>query len=257
MLTECGILGLQELLANLKEDFMPDHDEIYRKRAEKYELLISKEDHQGNLMKVICEICSPDGLDVVDLGAGTGRLSCLLAPFAKSITAIDQSDEMLKVTRNKLNALGMMNWEAITGDIRETALPDHSIDLAVAGWSICYVGKTNAVNWQESIQTVMGELERVLRSNGTIILFETLGTGNEEPYVPENLIRYYDLLRNTYGFEQKVIRTDYRFNSVEQAAELSGFFFGEALANRVRESSSSTLPECTAVFWRYSEEYCK
>jgi hypothetical protein len=52
------------------------------------------------------------------------------------------------------------------------------------------------------------------------------------------------------GFENKWIRTDYKFESVEEAAELAGFFFGDGLANQILESGSVLLPECTGVWWR-------
>ena len=37
------------------------------------------------------------------------------------------------------------------------------------------------------------------------------------------------------GFQNKWIRTDYQFESLEEAIELAGFFFGEELADQVRE----------------------
>ncbi len=64
---------------------------IYQNDADRYEALISREDHQGNIMKVLKEIVNPDDLDILDLGAGTGRLTLMLAPRAKSIRAFDAS----------------------------------------------------------------------------------------------------------------------------------------------------------------------
>ena len=72
---------------------------IYESDAERYEVLISREDHQGNIPGVLDEIISVEGLDVVDLGAGTGRLTVMLAPQARSIISLDISDHMLDVTR--------------------------------------------------------------------------------------------------------------------------------------------------------------
>ncbi len=37
-------------------------------------------------------------------------------------------------------------------------------------------GSDKADNWKEQVDKVMQEIQRVLRPNGTIILFETLGT---------------------------------------------------------------------------------
>jgi hypothetical protein len=51
-------------------------------------------------------------------------------------------------------------------------------------------------------------------------------------------------------FQHTWIRTDYRFNSVGEAATLSGFFFGEELAARIRRDGLTILPECTGLWWR-------
>ena len=70
--------------------------------------LISREDYQGNIPRAIDEIIHVDGLDIIDLGAGTGRLTLILAPRAKSIRAFDVSAEMLRVCRERLIASGLI-----------------------------------------------------------------------------------------------------------------------------------------------------
>ena len=92
-------------------------------------------------------------------------------------------------------------------------------------------------------------MKRVLRRDGTIILFESLGTGNEQPVRLEHVESTYQWL-DANGFENKWIRTDYRFESVDEAADLAGFFFGEDMAERVHAKGSVILPECTGVWWR-------
>ena len=62
---------------------MPNQEQIYQTEAEQYEALVSREDYQGNIMRALEEIINVDGLDVLDLGAGTGRLAGLLAPRVK------------------------------------------------------------------------------------------------------------------------------------------------------------------------------
>ncbi len=57
--------------------------QIYRTDGDRYEALISREDYLGNIPRAIDEIIQVDGLDVFDLGAGTGRLTLLLAPRAQ------------------------------------------------------------------------------------------------------------------------------------------------------------------------------
>src|SRR6185436_20986368 len=97
---------------------------IYQSDAERYEALISREDHLGNIPRALDEIINVDGLDIVDLGAGTGRLTMLLAPRARSISSLDISDHMLAVTRSKLMALGLNNWRVEVADHRSIPLAD-------------------------------------------------------------------------------------------------------------------------------------
>ena len=102
--------------------------EIYQSEAERYEALISREDYQGNIPHALDEIINVDGLDIVDLGAGTGRLTMLLAPRARSISSFDISDHMLAVTRSKLTSLGLNNWQVEVADHRNVPLADDSVD---------------------------------------------------------------------------------------------------------------------------------
>jgi hypothetical protein len=95
----------------------------------------------------------------------------------------------------------------------------------------------------------MTEMKRVLRPNGQIILFESLGTGNETPIQLEHLKSYYPWLDEA-GFQNKWIRTDYRFESVEEATDLAGFFFGEEVTAQIIQKQSTILPECTGVWWK-------
>ena len=64
---------------------MPTQEEIYQTEGDKYEALIAREDYQGNILKSLREITSLENRIVLDLGAGTGRLACMLAPHVSSI----------------------------------------------------------------------------------------------------------------------------------------------------------------------------
>jgi ubiquinone/menaquinone biosynthesis C-methylase UbiE len=225
---------------------MPDHDSIYKSEAETYDLLISK---QPSLYDVIESIQPVEGLDILDLGAGSGRLTRVLAPTAKSILAIDASEAMLQVTADKLQEAGLLNWVTQVADHRKLPVHDNSYDLIVSGWSICYLGSSNMPNWKENIHQVMAEIRRVLRPGGSVIIFENFGTGSTVPNPPSFLRAYYDLLENEYGMSHTWIRTDYQFDSLEEAERLSRFFFGDDLAQQVVSEGWIQLPECAGVWW--------
>ena len=222
---------------------------IYQSEGDRYQALIAREDYQDNILRAIDEIFKVDGLDVLDLGAGTGRLTLLLAPRAGSIHAFDISAEMLRVCRERLAETGLSNWRVDVADHRQLPVRDHSIDLAVSGWSVSYLAVWNPQNAQGELDKWLVEMRRVLRSGGMIILFESLGTGNETPVRLEHVEPAYQWMEAN-GFQSKWIRTDYQFESVDEAADLTGFFFGNEMADQIREKQSAVLPECTGVWWR-------
>ena len=228
---------------------MPDHQDIYRREADQYEYLVACEDYQGNLLPAIQHIFSPWGLagkDVVELGAGTGRLTCLMAPLARTIRAYDISQPMLDVAMRKLTDLGLTNWQAEIADHRLLPAAGQSADLAISGWSICYLVDWNRGAWVGQVEKALDEMRRVLRPEGTILLIETLGTGFETPHPPEHLQEYYQFLASQ-GFQSTWLRSDYRFPSAEEARRMAGFFFGSELAEKVHDA---TIPECTGLWWQ-------
>ena len=222
---------------------------IYQSDGDRYEALIAREDYQGNILRAIEEILKVDGLDILDLGAGTGRLTLLLAVRAGSIRSFDASAEMLRVCRERLAASGLSNWQVDVADHRQLPVTDQSADLALSGWSVSYLVVWNQENGTAELDKWLEEMKRVLRHGGTIILFESLGTGNETPIRLEHVESTYQWM-DSHGFENKWIRTDYKFESVDEAAELAGFFFGEEMADQIRKKESVILPECTGVWWR-------
>lgn len=222
---------------------------IYQSEGDRYEALIAREDYQANIPRAIDEIISADGLDILDLGAGTGRLTLLLASRARSIRAFDVSAEMLRVCRQRLAASGLSNWQVDVADHRQLPVQDHSTDLVVSGWSVSYLAVWNPENAQAELDNWLTEMKRVLRESGMIVLFESLGTGNEEPVRLEHVESTYRWL-DANDFQNKWIRTDYEFESLEEALELSRFFFGEELGEKVRQNRWVILPECTGVWWR-------
>ena len=222
---------------------------IYQTDGDRYEALIAREDYQGNIQQALDEIVNVDNLDVLDLGAGTGRLAVMLATRAKSVRAFDVSEEMLRVCRSRFEASGLSNWRVDVADHRSIPVESHSADLAVSGWSVSYLAVWNPDSWRVELEKWLDEMKRVLRPNSYIVLYESLGTGNESPVLLPHLEKFYPWL-NEAGFQNKWIRTDMKYESLEEAVELSGFFFGEEFGEKVRRNNWVILPECTGVWWR-------
>lgn len=230
----------------MKEHFI----RIYDEHAEEYDLLVRREDHEGNLPRAVMERVPLDQADVIELGVGTGRLTRWLVEHARTLRGFDQSPAMLAVARGLLEAQGASNWSLSVADHRRLPLSGGVADVAIEGWALGHLVEDSEAPWLEPVQEAMHEMRRVVRPGGTLALIETLGTGVEEPAAPnERLAALYAHLEEE-GFQRVVIRTDYAFASVEEAEALCRFFFGDALADRVRDERLTVLPECTGLWWR-------
>jgi ubiquinone/menaquinone biosynthesis C-methylase UbiE len=210
--------------------------------------LISREDFQSNIPRKLGEIEAFDGKHVVELGAGTGRLTRLLAPKARSITAFDTSLSMLEVAAETLRSSRHKNWDLSVADHRSLPVADTTADIVISGWSIVYLVVWNESVWKTELRKGLVEMNRVLKRGGSIILLETLGTGCKTPKPPDELIDYYAFLKNE-GFSSTWTRTDYRFQSLEEAEGIVRFFFGESMVKDIVDDGSITLPECTGIWW--------
>lgn len=228
---------------------MPDQREIYNQHAEQYERIVLREDYQGNILRALAEIHPLEGHNVVELGAGTGRLTRILAPLVNDIWLFDISHHMLGVAARALETEGARNWGLAVADHRNLPLVDGIADIVISGWSVCYLAVWNGKEWKREVGKALKEMERVLQRKGMIILLETLGTGYEQPEAPEKLKGYYEYLGKE-GFSWRWIRTDFEFESLEEAKELTGFFFGKEMATRVEKKKWVRLPECTGIWWK-------
>jgi len=231
---------------------MPSEAEVYQRHADEYARLVAREDYQGNILRALEEIAPLAGLDAVELGAGTGRLTGLMAPRVSSITACDASRQMLAVASQNLRRSGRRNWRLAVADHRRLPLPDGCADLAISGWSIAYLKVWGGQAWRAEIGKSLAEMQRILRPGGRMIILETLGTGHEQPVRPRKLAAYYRFLEDQ-GFAWRWIRSDYRFADLAEAQELAGFFFGEELQRQVVEKNWVVLPECTGIWFNPGE----
>ena len=92
-------------------------------------------------------------LEVLDLGAGTGKLTEALLGRGHSVTAVEPLAEMRHILQERLPQA-----HAIAGTAEHLPLPDHSLDAVVVG---------AAFHWFEQ-QRALAEIARVLRAGGVL-----------------------------------------------------------------------------------------
>ncbi|MFC3802778.1 class I SAM-dependent methyltransferase [Cohnella sp. GCM10012308] len=225
----------------------PDHDEIYRSQADQYDRLIAAQPLLGSRIDAIRPLA---GLDVVDLGAGSGRLTVPLAALARSVLAVDLSPAMLEVAASRLTASGAGNWRTAVGTHLHIPAEDTSVDLVVSGWSIAYSASSDVDPDGSALAAVLNEIRRVLRPGGTVVIFETMGTGFATPNPPDFLLSYYDALERVHGFAHECFPFDYTFADAAEAEGLSRFFFGDETGDKIAASGSPIVPEFAGVWHR-------
>ena len=226
---------------------MTDYLTIYRDHAAAYDKLVSAEDCDHQLLPAIERLCPLASASVLEVGTGTGRISRLLVGQGARLVGFDFSPAMLAVAHDHLG-----NSAALAqADARNLPLAPRWADLAIAGWVFGHMTRWFSDRWQSTIGQALDEMARVLKPGAAQIVIETLGTGRTEPAAPnEALAAYYSWLESVRGFQRVTLRTDLCFDDVEQAAQLTGFFFGSAFADQVRQQRWSRVPECTGLWWK-------
>jgi len=104
-------------------------------------------------------------LTIVDLGAGEGTLSQLLARNARKVIAIDNSPKMVEFGSKLAKQHGFKNLEYRLGDLEDPPIAKGSVDLAVLSQALHH-----AIKPERAIKAA----HRVLKKNGRIVVLDLL-----------------------------------------------------------------------------------
>lgn len=232
---------------------MDHYQQIYSCQAVDYQHMIAAEDVDGNLLTTLQSITPLNGKRILDLGSGTGRLPVLISAGDEKpghIVGLDRQSAMLAENLRQC-ATSSAKWDLLQADMRQLPLKAGWTDIVIAGWAIGHLTGWYPDCWRDEISRVLAEMQRVIKHGGTLIVLETLGTGSLTPNPPgASLAALYTWLEADHGFQRQTIRTDYQFASVEEAVQRTEFFFGSALAQRIREHKWTRLPEWTGVWFK-------
>lgn len=105
--------------------------------------------------KALREMISGAGLDVLEIGCGTGKNTEFLQTIAKHLIGADFSEEMLEIAKTKITSETV---EFRRMDLREDwDFADESFDLVTCSLALEHI---------ENLRFVFAEAARVLRENG-------------------------------------------------------------------------------------------
>jgi ubiquinone/menaquinone biosynthesis C-methylase UbiE len=104
-------------------------------------------------------------LTIVDLGAGEGTLSQLLARNARKVIAIDNSPKMVEFGAKLAKAHGVKNLEYRLGDLEDPPVAKNSVDLVLLSQALHHAIKP---------ERAVAAAHRILKKNGRIVVLDLL-----------------------------------------------------------------------------------
>ena len=110
-------------------------------------------------------------LTIVDLGAGEGTLSQLLAGRARKVIAIDNSPKMVEFGSKLAKKHGIKNLEYRLGDIEDPPVAKNSVDLAILSQALHHAIKP---------ERAIAAAYRILKRGGRLIVLDLLSHGFEK-----------------------------------------------------------------------------
>jgi SAM-dependent methyltransferase len=130
-------------------------------------------EERGDLL--LRELALKPGMDVMDVGAGTGyysrRIAALVAPKGK-VYAIDVQAEMIEMLYSVAKQPAFANVKPILGTEKSVALPDGVADLAIM---------VDVYHELEFPSEMLASITRALRPGGRVVFVEYRA---EDPRVP-------------------------------------------------------------------------
>ena len=102
-------------------------------------------------------------ITIVDLGAGEGMISQLLADRAKKVICVDSSKSMVRLGKDLAKRKGLSNLEYQLGDLESIPLSSNSVDLALMSQSLHHAPRPDIA---------LSEAFRVLKPGGRLIVID-------------------------------------------------------------------------------------
>lgn len=236
---------------------MLDIKDIFDNHSKKYHKLIIKENIK-ELINKINNITDLRNKNIIEFGAGTGRLTISLSKFVNKIMAFENSEGMLKTALANLKQLKIKNCIIQKGDNLDTIELNEKYDLAIEGWSflacIKFTPKGFEINNAKSkLNIQINNMIRNTRKGAPIIIIESLGTYVEKPSPYEVWIPIYEYLEKDLHFNNNIVRTDFHFSNIEEAIDLFPFFFGDEYKSKIINERKTIIPEFTGIWYKLND----
>ncbi len=192
-------------------------DLLYWNEPELYDRLTEGEPLHPDLLAAL----PLDGATVVDVGAGTGRLTLLCAARAAQVHAVEPAAPMRQLLEEKIRGRRLENVDVASGFSDALPLPDASVDLAVSASAF---GSDPRRGGEAGLQ----ELQRVVRPGGRIAILW--------PDDPQWFI--------ARGFRYQVCEgaLEVRFRDLKTAFECAEIFYSDLVVSHLQRTRRPIVP---------------
>ncbi|KAK7203984.1 S-adenosyl-L-methionine-dependent methyltransferase [Myxozyma melibiosi] len=180
---------------------------------------------------LIKHLALPPAANVIDLGAGTGKFTELIAGRGFNLSAVEVSDGMLATFRKKLPDI-----PALKGSSYDIPVADHSVDAIFIA---------QAFHWFADLEA-LAEFHRVLKTQGKLAL-----VWNFDPKPDKSSVWQYEVAELCWSYEDPDAAPQFRHMrwkevfETEKAAEL----FEVPLQQETVYWSYKTRPEDVFQLW--------
>ena len=183
------------------------------------------------------------GLDVLDLGCGTGFHLPLFAGTARSVTGVEPHPDLASIARRRVRRLG--NVTVLEGSATSLPLPDASVDVMHARWAYFF---------GPGCEPGLDELDRVMRTGGRAFVIDndptrsTFGGWFRRGYPkvdPGVVARFWQ----DEGWERHPIETAWTFDSREELEAVVRIEFTAEVAEEVLAGHQGTEVDYAVNVW--------
>lgn len=217
---------------------LTENSEIYFQKADLYERFAACEDFDGLALAALKSRVA--GLDVLDVGCGTGKYVVALSPVARWVTGVDAAASQLDRAVKAAASLGNVSFTL--GDAAEVDLGLGAHGAAIACWML------GTVLDEAKRKRVVDRVCSSLRPGSVFWALENDASGEfEEVRGRVEACRAHHDWLSRMGFEVDArIKGRFRFESQSEASEVFGAIWGEAVARKV----SSQEVEHDMILWQ-------
>lgn len=156
----------------------------------------------------------PEGF-VLDVGAANGFTAIRLCSSTRTVLAFEPDRDMVDPGVSLI-------W--VQGLAQRIPFHDSAFHAAYATWAFFFDGVPD-------IDKGLDELNRVVKNEGKIIIVDNAGDDEFSSLAGKSTGSNRTWWRNR-GFEETLIHTSFRFDSLEEANRLLKFYFGDRAAQR-------------------------